>query len=145
MFLQIILCTACHERIVERPEAGGSKIINVDTLYSFDVNKKSVAQPFDPGAAKVQYKFVQVEVTKVVNPNLHPVTFEVHYRVGNTERIFLGSFSLYPSDNPGKFIVPTQGKLNKPGSVILSLILPEEIGKDDPLKVTTKKIQFIKK
>lgn len=144
IIVQLMLCMSCNERMSTPHNTIGAKTINNDTLYDFDVNKKSIAQPFDPMIMKERYKFVQVEVTKVINPKKHPVTFEVHYEMINNEKIFLGSFSLYPSDNPGKFIVPTQGKLKNSGYIILSLIIPGEVKPNDTLKVTTKKIELIK-
>ena len=141
---QLVLCMSCNEKISGSLDSAAAEIINSDTLYYFDINKKSVSQPFDAMIMQERYKFVQVEVTKVTNPKKHPVTFEVHYQMTNNEKTFLGSFSLYPADNPGKFIVATQGKLKNSGSIILSLVMPEEVGPNDAIKVTTTKIKLIK-
>ena len=141
MVVQFVFCIACRQNISKHnmPQA----IINRDTLYSFDINKKSITQPYDQGTMTASCKFVQVEVIHVVNPKMHPVTFEVRYQIEGQEKILLGSFSLYPSDNPGKFIVPTQGKLSKPGSIILSLIVPPEVLPGDTLEISAKQIGCI--
>jgi hypothetical protein len=91
-----------------------------------------------------QYKFLQVEVTEVINPHKYPLIFELYYQVPNNEKILLGSFSLYPADNPGKFIVPTQRKLQKAGWLTLSLVTPENASFNDTLRITTTKMKFIK-
>lgn len=116
-----------------------------ETLYYLDVKNSAVSQPVDRDLSDLQnYKFLEVEVAKVVNPNMHPVIFEVYYESGEGEKTFLGTFSLYPSDNPGKFIVPTKTKVRNDGRLILSLVLPKNIRDDDKLRVAVKKIQFKK-
>ena len=134
---------SCNERISKPGESASEIKINTDSLYYFDINKKSNAQPYDPSAAEGDNKFVQVEVVNVTNPKKYPVTFEVYYQIIHSEKIFLGSFSLYPADNPGKFIVPTSGKLTKPGSIILSLLIPGNLSSADTITVTTKKMKLV--
>lgn len=127
---------------------GGSvtKSDDNETLYYLDIKKPSIVQPLDPmnmeqGRA---YKFVQVEVVKVVNPKKYPLTFQVHYQLSRDVKTYLGSFSLYPSDNPGRFIVATQGKLKSAGAIILSLVIPDNVDTGDTIKVAVKKIKFLK-
>lgn len=137
MAVQLFFYTACHQKTASHITTNTS---NYDTLYSFDITKKSVIQSYDPGTMGAFCKFLQVEVSKVINPKKHSVTFELHYQTDSAEKIFLGSFGLYPSDNPGKFIVPTGGKVNQQGSIILSLILPAEVSSRDTLNISVKKI-----
>ncbi|MGH9929109.1 MAG: hypothetical protein ACREA9_07770, partial [Pyrinomonadaceae bacterium] len=59
------------------------------------------------------------------------------------EKLYLGSFGLYPSDNPGKFIVATQGKLKNEGAIVLTLVVPEKVDARDPVRVGVKKIKFV--
>lgn len=66
-------------------------------------------------------KFVRIDVTEVVNPQKVPLSFHVHYRAPQDEPMLLGVFSLFPPDNPGTFIVPTQGKLRPGGAVTVQL------------------------
>jgi len=120
-------------------------VIKRDTLYYLDSNKRSIVQPIEPkDIGQEGCKFVQVEVTKVINPKKYPLTFEVHYQSESDVKTYLGSFSLYPSDNPGKFIVATQGKLKNEGAIILSLVIPDNIDSKDTIKVTVKRIRFLK-
>src|SRR4030095_14694631 len=109
----------------------------VENMYYLDIKNRSVSQPMDRDVSSPQsYKFVEVEVVKAVNPKMHPIAFEVHYEAKGRERAFLGTFALFPSDNPGKFIVPTQGKLKNEGNIILSLEVPKEASQDADLKIT---------
>jgi hypothetical protein len=85
-------------------------------------------------------KFVQVEVGEVVNPALHSLIFEVSFRRPGGEQLQLGSFGLYPADNPGTFIVPTSGLLERDGAIVVSMMVPDEVGEKDPLRVSLKSI-----
>jgi hypothetical protein len=83
-------------------------------------------------------------VAEVLNPKRYALTFEVHYQPTSTAKIYLGSFSLYPADNPGKFIVPTQGKVKNGGAIVLSMVIADKVDTRDPVKVRVKKIKFLK-
>ena len=112
-----------------------------DTLYHFDVHHTAVAQRFDPSLAPASFAHVQVEVKHVVNPSLHPLSFDVFFQPAGRDKFMLGTFSLYPANNPGKFIVPAQGKVKGDGSLILSLRLPA--GVSDSVAVTTGAMVFV--
>ena len=88
------------------------------------------------------YKFVEVVVTKIVNPKRISIRFDVHYLPPNGEKVFLGTFSPFPADNPGTFIVPTQGKLKPGGELVLSLVLPGDVRDVEPLSAATKKMRL---
>lgn len=125
--------------------AAGNSRSDVENMYYLDIKNKSVSQPMDRDVSSPQsYKFVEVEVVKAVNPKMHPIAFEVYYETKGRDKAFLGTFSLFPSDNPGKFIVSTHGKLRNEGNIILSLDVPEEASKDGDLKITVKKMRLKK-
>src|SRR5437016_207434 len=127
VYLVIIFCTSCNSRPLDLADnSGGNGVVKSDeTLYYLDNNDPSITQPLEAKDGPFdRYKFVQIEVTKVLNPKKYPLTFEVRYLSKSNEKTYLGSFSLYPSDNPGKFIVATQGKLKDEGAIILSLVVP---------------------
>jgi hypothetical protein len=116
-----------------------------DTLYYLDLNKPSIVQRIEPAQLEpgVTYKFVQVEVARVINPKLYALTFQVHYQLNN-DKTYLGGFSLYPSDNPGKFLVATQGKVKHEGAIVLSLVAPEKVAAGDTIQVGVKKFKLLK-
>ena len=114
-----------------------------EPLYYLDLNKPQIEQSVEPTDREVEKsKFVQVEVSEVNNPQKYPVKFEVSYQPKDQEKIFLGSFSLFPPNNPGKFIVPTQGKVRGEGKIILSMVTSEQAKTADTLKVGVKRIRF---
>jgi hypothetical protein len=113
-----------------------------ETVYSLDLAKPEIEQEIKAGEV-AGAKFVQVEVTEVTNPKLHPVQFEVRYQPKAGEKIFLGSFSLYPPNNPGKFIVATQGKVKDEGKIILTIAKSDRVAPGDVLKVRVKRIKFV--
>jgi hypothetical protein len=142
--LYLILNLSCSHHVI-KPVSNSTQINLSDTLYSLDVNNRSVSLPLSPKFSNTEgYKFVQVEVSKVVNPRKIFLSFEVHYQK-NDEKILLGTFSLYPADNPGKFIVPSRGRLKPEGSIILSLVVNEVVKSDDTLSVVVSKINLVNK
>jgi len=113
-------------------------------VYSLDLQNPEITQPIlpeDGDAAKA--RFVQVEIVGVVNPQKHPARFEVHYQPNDGERTLLGAFSLYPPDNPGKFIVPTQGRVKPDGKIILALAKSDRVAPGDVLKVLVKRMKLV--
>jgi len=131
------------------PEKGEGQTANNQAMYKLNASNRSISQPIDPEqypelSDPNKSKFLEVEVANVINPNKIPVQFEVYYQGENQDKVFLGTFSLYPPDNPGKFIVATQGKIKTKGELTLSLLLPEKNGADNQLQITVKKIRFKK-
>ena len=113
-------------------------------VYSLDLQNPQISQKIlsEHGDA-VKARFVQVVIVKVVNPQKRPAEFEVHYQPNEGEKIFLGTFSLYPPDNPGKFIVPTHGKVKAEGKLILSLVKSDRIVAGDVVEVTIRPMKFV--
>jgi hypothetical protein len=148
--VSIILSTACSSKTVDLAKGenanriNSNRVVKDEELYYLDLNKPSIVQPIDPKLQNVEaFKFVQVEVAEVVNPKKYPLAFKVFYQSGADEKLYLGSFGLYPSDNPGKFIVATQGKLKKDGAIILTLEIPDNVAASDTIKVGVKKIKLV--
>ncbi|HKG61404.1 MAG TPA: hypothetical protein VKB05_16710 [Pyrinomonadaceae bacterium] len=113
-------------------------------VYSLNLQNPEITQkilPDDGDPAKA--RFVQVEVINVTNPQKRPARFEVRYRPNAGEKILLGSFSLYPPDNPGKFIVPTHGKVKAEGMLILSLAKSDSVVPGDVVEVTVRPMKFV--
>jgi len=113
-------------------------------VFSLDLQNPEITQkilPDDGDALKA--RFVQVQIIAVTNPQKHPAQFKVHYQPTSGERILLGGFSLYPPDNPGKFIVPTQGKVKADGMLILSLVKSDRIAAGDVFEVTVRPMKFV--
>jgi hypothetical protein len=134
LFLVVMFGVACN----------GGGLVKSDTLYYLDAKKTSIVQPIEPkDMVQEGCKFVQVELAKIVNPKMHSLTFEVRYQLGD-EKTYLGSFSPFPANNPGKFIVATQGKVKNRGAIILSLAIPDKVDANDTVQVTVKRMTFLK-
>jgi hypothetical protein len=103
-----------------------------------DISHPTLNHPIVAPAAPA--KFVQVEVVEVENPAKVSLTFEVLYVPAGAQQIRLGMFSLFPADNPGKFIVPTHGNVTGEGSIVVSLVVADHVPTDVPLKVGIGKI-----
>ena len=113
-------------------------------VFSLDLQHPEITQkivPDDGDPAKA--RFVQVEVIKATNPQKRPAQFEVYYQPNDGEKILLGGFSLYPPDNPGKFIVPTQGRVKAEGKLILSLVKSDQVVAGDVVKIDVRPMKFV--
>jgi hypothetical protein len=101
-----------------------------------DVDSTTLTEPVDPGNAKSgETKFVAVQVAEVVNPANAGLSFEVYFEPAGAPRVRLGTFSLFPANNPGTFIVPTQGKVDRKGTLIVAMLVTDPVPAGVPLKV----------
>lgn len=66
-------------------------------------------------------RLLSVDITAVRNPRSVDLAFQVHYRRPGAEQVYLGSFALFPPDNPGRFLVPTQGRVGRDGQIVISM------------------------
>lgn len=112
-------------------------------MHSLNPKHATAVQRIGPDVRNVEKrKFVQIEVTKIVNPAKTAVLFNVYFQPEKGGKVFLGTFSPYPPDRAGKFIVPTKGKLKHGGTVILSMELPDGAPSAAPLDVQVRKFAF---
>lgn len=88
-------------------------------------------------------KFLLFDVFEVENPKAIPVAFTVYYRAAGQDRRYLGSFSLYPADNPGRFLVSTQGKIGKDGEVLLYLVSLDETESVESVHVKLREVTLV--
>lgn len=66
-------------------------------------------------------KFVRVDIDRVRNPGVEGLAFQVHFQDKDDTRKYLGSFALFPADNPGRFIVPARGLIGSEGEIVLTI------------------------
>lgn len=133
-----LFCASCDPIFLDVQRPAGR-----DNLHHLDLDHPTVTQPIESNDAAEARKFVRVEVTEVINPKKYAVTFAVDYLMNHDTRIRLGEFSLFPADNPGKFIVPTQRKVKNQGALVLSLHTPDTVGRGDELRVTVQRMRFV--
>ncbi len=110
-------------------------------MHTLDLVNTTQEQPVDPAGAKPgDTKFVEVEIAQVVNPGAAGLSFEVFFEPAGAPRRLLGTFSLFPADRPGTFIVPTQGKVDRAGRLVVVLRVIDPVAAGVPLRVGIAKI-----
>jgi hypothetical protein len=92
------------------------------SLQYLDVEHNSLVRHVELSSRKLSsVKFVQIRIAEVNNPRRTGLIFDVEFQPDDGRRIALGTFSLYPADHPGTFIVATQGRVKSAGSVIVTI------------------------
>jgi hypothetical protein len=108
--------TGNHAAAAERASRGAESV-----MRRLDFRHPSLAIPVEAVAPGDNRKFVVVELSAVANPGREALSFEVRFRPRQGAERVLGTFSPFPPDNPGRFIVATQGKADAAGEILLSL------------------------
>lgn len=140
--LIVILCACSSGKVLELPGGLENKPAAGDVKY-VDAKNPSITRAINPSDQSANSKFIQIQVVEVQNPKGYTATFRVDYQPKNGEKIFLGAFSLYPSDNPGIFIVATHGQVKSDGAIVISLFVPKNYRAPDVLKAGIARIQFL--
>ena len=109
-----------------------------------DLANREIVQPIGSELAEpARQKYVRVQITDVHNPRELRLTFEVRYRLHGGKEVLLGTFALFPPDNPGNFIVATRGELRKEGAVVLSMKVLDEVEPGDEVRLAVKPLSFL--
>jgi hypothetical protein len=124
--------------------ANGVLVGQSDTVYHLDFDHRGLSQILDAaGAAAGRYKFVEIEVAHVTNPQMRALVFEVSYRPPGAAPVHLGGFTLYPANNPGKFVVPLSSiHVEEQGAFLVSLSSPDVWTKGDSVKVAINSLRL---
>lgn len=114
-----------------------------DSLHQLTLREPRLRQTLDPASAgQVRPRFVRVHVTAVTNPARVGLSLELRYRLAERETL-LGTVSLFPADNPGRFIVPTLGRLEGAGQLVLTLVSPDSGAGRAEVQVTVRRLVFV--
>lgn len=144
----MVSLTSCSSNTLDlanraNANAGNRNSVTEEKLYYLDLNSPEIVQPIEARDWVVEKpKFVEVEVVEVVNPKRHPISFQVYYRSPNGD-VYLGSFGLFPADNPGKFIVATQNKVKNEGAIALHFVRPANVAAGDTIRVGIRRIKLV--
>jgi hypothetical protein len=138
--LALIVASCAQASVSPNQNKSNVAVYEISLEHPHLQQKINVEDDGDP----LQARFVQVEVINVKNPQKRPAQFEVHYQPADGEKILLGGFSLYPPDNPGKFIVPTQGKVKRDGMLILTLVRSDQVVPGDVVEMTVHPMKFVR-
>lgn len=149
-YFLLILATSCGTKTVQAVDSGGAAASNraavesQDWLSYLDLNAPTLVQPIDAQGQNIrESKFVQIEIVSALNPKKFPVTVQVEYAPPHGMHVHLGSFSLFPADHPGKFIVPAQGRVREGGAIVLTLQWPERATPSDTVRLAVRRIRFV--
>lgn len=145
IWLLVALLASSEPGAADQPNPGGLDVTTGEAaLHYLDIAHPSVSQCIDPITEGTRgATFVQVDVAEVANPGKYGLSFDVYYQPTGGEKIRLGTFSLFPADNPGKFIVPTQGKVNREGSIVVFMLVTDTVADGVPLKVGIGRIALV--
>lgn len=146
----IVLCAgilaggSCVGGTGELNDNGGNRAVSArNDSYSLDLENRTLVHEIRPELAEVEkQKFVEITITEVFNPSDIPLSFEVRFRPRNAEEVLLGVFSLFPPHKPGTFIVATQGRVRSGGAIVVSMLVLEEVGPQDQVRVILDRISF---
>ena len=95
-------------------------------------NKPFIRSYFSPILWEEPYQIMVVSVKSVTNPRLEPMTFTVSIEHPNgTEKV--GSFSLYPPDEPGIFRVTFSDRLPQLNQLTNAYVIIKHTGNDNQL------------
>ena len=130
-------CGAAEPPAQQQPRSATAGV----AMQYLDRARPSIVQTID-AAAIAAARFVQVEVAQVENPRRYALSFNVDFRDPGGKSVRLGTFSLFPADNPGTFIVPAQDKLQAGGSIVVSLVIVDPPAPDAPVRVGIGKISL---
>jgi hypothetical protein len=112
-----------------------------DTLYTVNATHTSFRVSLKEIGQLHQKKFVRIHATKIINPKLIAITFNLYY-ISRGHEEFLGSVAPFPANNPGSFIIATRDKLTKEGELELRLNFPKDWNKKDSLEVKIQRLSF---
>ena len=137
LLLLLLSCAICS---CAKSSAGGDHPPAVVQIVSM---QQPEARRVVSGESMTEQKFVQVQINQVDNPNLVRLSFVVHFEPDDGDSVTLGSFALFPPDNPGSFIVATQGKVNSDGRIIVSIKSLDDSSALQAVKVQIDSIKLV--
>lgn len=134
-------CGAGTPAPVDSPS--GRSLMPTDSLYQLSLREPMVRQVLDSVlGGRPRPRFVRIDVTAVTNPARVALSLELRYRDAERETV-LGSVSLFPADNPGRFIVPTLDRIGASGQLTLTLVSPDSGAGRADVRVTVRGLVFV--
>jgi hypothetical protein len=145
LLLSSAKCGSARKDLPVRPDTTAESEnagVSRDSLHYVELGKPFEQRVDSAALRNGPYKLVEVEVVDVWNPKRHQVTFEVSYRPSRGDETRLGEFSLYPPDNPGRFVVATQGRVRDAGTLVLSISSPDHPLTEDVIKAGVRALRL---
>lgn len=127
-----ILLSACRSSAGGDAASGEEVVVwSGERVHELDLASPAALEALPAALDLERGRLVQVELTELSNPRRTPIAFEVRYRMQTGDERLLGAFSPFPPDNPGRFIVPTGGRLAPGGTLAVTLVRLHEPAPDD--------------
>ncbi len=144
--MQLLLVTLCLHAACAGVAAGGHEHAScAGSGHRLSLAAPTLEQPDEAASvAASEQAFVRVVVAGVVNPQRIPISFVVRFHARDGKAGYLGSFSLFPPDNPGTFIVATGGKLEAGGRVSITLVPLQPVPAMQVVSVCVGSVRFIR-
>jgi hypothetical protein len=154
----LVACCACISACAQSPDAPASGASTAPMQYldlahpslnwTVGSSQGAAGRPGTSGgvpeaSGDPSARFVRVDIAEVLNPEVRGLVFDVAYRPDQGPEINLGSFSLYPSDRPGRFIVPTQSHVKAGGSIVVTMTVLDAAKVDQRLRVCVRSVALI--
>jgi hypothetical protein len=140
--LAVLLC--CSTAGVTALAGNGEQGSDMAKAYELTLSSPTLEQSIGPDIATPSLqKFVQIEVSRVNNPQRIALSFTLHFQPARGEPVYLGTFSLFPPDNPGKFIVATRGMLQSGGTVSVTLVPLQQVTGEQEISAWIKPLTFL--
>lgn len=103
--------------------------MNSRPLLTLSAANTSFEIPFNTQEAQVaRARFIRIELVNLNNPAQLALVFHVDLLTPQGQRIELGTFSPFPADRPGIFIVATAGKVRSSGTLKVWMETPDGAG-----------------
>lgn len=135
LFSSLVLFVSCQ--VVAGGNAPATK-----GVYLIDFTNNVAVIPVAEMARSDNNHLVFIEVAAVENPRVLPLAFSVSF-LQNDNKINLGSFALFPGNNPGNFIVPTQGRVDTTGKIQIELNELSEYEGTEAVRVEIRNVKLI--
>jgi hypothetical protein len=108
-----------------------------------DLADPTLAYPVQVDAlAPERVKFIEIKLGELRNPGRVRLVFELSYQQPMGGTTLLGTFSPFPPDNPGTYLVATRGMLRAGGTILLTMVPLDQVGPGDRVQVAVEAISF---
>ncbi len=142
--LLVLACTSRppEARAVESSRgAAMSAESPLDSLITLTLSQPLHRQPVATlGTDLRTLGFLRIEVVTVTNPQKLALSIEVLHALPSQADSLLGMVSLFPADNPGRFVVATGGRLREDGTLTVRLVTPDTGGGRDAVRLSVRPV-----
>jgi hypothetical protein len=142
ILLGMFCMVSCKSRIYNRDIQIISCGTNIDTVLYLTSKKNTLSVNVSREESNKAHRYVKIKISQVTNPEMQYLAFDVFFRTDQKKKILLGSFSLFPANNPGEFVVATRGIIIGEGQLLISMTNPDGKPLSDLVKVAVNQVNL---